>query len=135
LNTQTSQSADNDKYDLPAEKDGCAKICGTPLQSGTFNVSVNVIANVQIAGDQSLSIPLTMYIAPAASSNNGFSMNPSGGCAPLSVSFTNNNPSNGMSGFSYNWNMGNGYQTTDENPTTQVYTNPGDYSCAIYGSY
>lgn len=127
LNTQTSQSADNDKYDLPAEKDGCAKICGTPLQSGTFNVSVNVIANVQIAGDQSLSIPLTMYIAPAASSNNGFSMNPSGGCAPLSVSFTNNNPSNGMSGFSYNWNMGNGYQTTDENPTTQVYTNPGDY--------
>lgn len=127
LNTQTSQSTDNDKYDLPAEKDGCAKICGTPLQSGTFNVSVNVIANVQIAGDQSLSIPLTMYIAPAASSNNGFSMNPSGGCAPLSVSFTNNNPSNGMSGFSYNWNMGNGYQTTDENPAPQVYTSPGDY--------
>jgi len=127
LNTETSQSADNNKYDLPAEKDGCAKICGTPLQSGTFNVNVNVIANVQLAGDQSLSIPLTMYIAPAASSNNGFSMNPSGGCAPLTVAFTNNNPSNGVSGFSYHWNMGNGYQTTDENPIAQVYSTPGDY--------
>lgn len=127
LEWETSQSADGNKYDLPAEKDGCVRLCGTPLQYGTFNVNVTAIGNVQLVGNQTFNIPLQMTVNQGASSNNGFTANPNGGCTPLTVAFTNNNPSNGRSGYTYNWNFGNGYTTSDENPIAQTYNTPGDY--------
>ena len=45
------------------------------------------------------------------------------GCSPIQVSFTNNNP--GMA--SYLWDFGNGNMSNAENPTPQIYNNPGTY--------
>jgi len=49
------------------------------------------------------------------------------GCGHTTVSFENNNPSEGQAGFSYNWNFGLGSSTSDEHPIAQNYTVPGVY--------
>jgi hypothetical protein len=58
------------------------------------------------------------------------------GCAPLEVSFTNNNPSNGFAvypwipiyGCDYNWDFGNGVISSSENPLSVFYYEPGVYT-------
>jgi Secretion system C-terminal sorting domain len=72
-------------------------------------------------------VPLQMIINPSASTTQGFSMAPSSGCAPHTVSFTNSVPSNGRAGFSYNWQLGNGLNTTLENPAPLTLGAAGNY--------
>src|SRR5690606_5579915 len=54
-----------------------------------------------------------------------FSINPSTGCAPLSVSFTNN--CSNLQNATYQWYSDNGLQSIVYAPTFQ-YDNPGHYS-------
>ncbi|MFH1321003.1 MAG: T9SS type A sorting domain-containing protein [Bacteroidota bacterium] len=67
--------------------------------------------------------------------NSHFSLSPSEGCEPLTVFFTNNNPGNGYlpvtwqtTGFTYSWDFGNGVQSSEENPDSVIYFDPGDYT-------
>ena len=108
------------------DTDGCVKFCGTPTLSDSFFVQVMVTANVfGIVQSASFSVPV--YIAPAATTNLGFSMVNNIGCGSTTVSFTNNIPSNGVNGFSYSWNFGNGNTSIMENPGPQLYSEPGVY--------
>lgn len=123
LSWQASQTT---FYPADGQTDGCARLCGTPLQPGLYQVSVVVVAQVSIVS-QSSSFSFPIYIAPATSQTEGFGMTPAGGCGPTTVHFTNNIPSNGQAGFSYFWDFGNGITSTEETPTPQTYLVPGRY--------
>ncbi len=108
------------------ETDGCIRFCGTPLQTGLFMVEFTISAQVAIL-NQEASFFLEFYVAPATSNTVGFSMANNVGCGSAMVSFENNVPSNGNPGYSYFWDFGNGFTTSDEIPADQVYDEPGTY--------
>ena len=113
-------------FDTGEETDGCVKFCGIPLVSDTFEIGVVVEAQVSIF-TQTASFTFKMYIAPATSTNDGFSANNTQGCGEVIVDFSNNIPSNGQDGFSYFWDFGNGSTSILEQPSTQIYNQPGIY--------
>ncbi|MEZ4960625.1 MAG: T9SS type A sorting domain-containing protein [Saprospiraceae bacterium] len=114
------------EFDPQNETDGCVKFCGMPLQPGLYEVQVFVTAEVSIF-NQSTSFSFPIYIAPATSSTDGFSMQNSAGCGGVEVSFQNNVPSGGNTGYSYFWDFGNGTSSSSENPGVQTYNSPGIY--------
>lgn len=118
----------------PATEHGCARICGTPLMAGTYQVTVFVQAEVSVAGigqtvDDSFILPFT--ILPGSSSNSGFTIQNPLGCEPHTTSFTNLMLSGGNPGFSYSWNFGNGNLSSLENPPTQNFVNAGNYAVTL----
>lgn len=122
INWQASQTV----FQPSQETDGCLKFCGQPLEPGLYMVEVELKATIIIIS-QTTSFFLEMYIAPAGAGNAGFSMTNNVGCGPLTVSFQNENPSNGQAGYSYFWDFGNGLLSAQENPADQVYEQPGTY--------
>ncbi len=115
----------------PATEHGCAKICGTPVFSGQYNMVVFVRAYVNTiignqTSDDSFTIPIK--ILPGSSGNASFSIINSTGCGSVTASFQTNLPSNGTTGYSYDWNFGNGFSSTSETPPDMTYSNPGQYS-------
>ncbi len=108
------------------ETDGCVKICGVPLQSGLFEVEVNVTAQVFVV-QQSTSFTFPILIQTDTSATEGFTLINDNGCGEVTASFINNIPSNGVDGYSYLWNFGNGNYSLDENPVNQTYNEPGTY--------
>lgn len=123
MNWQCNNFANGCNYNPAVSLYGCVNLGGTPLLPGTYTATVTVIADVQIVGNQTIQYSLPLIVAPDTVSNPGFSMTNSSGCAPLTVSFTNNNP--GQS--SYLWDFGNGLQSNLENPPQQTYNLPGTY--------
>ena len=113
-------------YDLPEERNGCVRICGTPLQFGLFEVDITVTAQVSILS-RDATFSRTLFIAPPSSDNQGFSMTNNIGCGSTQVAFENNNPSNGQTGYAYQWDFGNGFTSDAEMPADQVYDEPGIY--------
>ena len=118
--------ANQSNYSLPEDRNGCVRICGTPLQFGLFEVDITVTAQVSILS-RDATFNRTLYIAPPNSDNQGFSMTNNIGCGRTQVAFENNNPSNGQAGFSYQWDFGNGDTSNEETPAEQVYDQPGVY--------
>ena len=113
-------------FDPSVTTDGCVRICGTPIVSDTFFVSVEV--SVVVFGiSNAASFPVAIYIAPATSSTDGFSMSNNSGCGETTVEFTNNVPSNGNPAYSYSWDFGNGTFSDEENPDPLTYNMPGTY--------
>jgi hypothetical protein len=108
------------------ETDGCVKLCGTPLQSGLFEVEVNVTAQVFVI-QQSTSFTFPVLIVADTSATDGFTLINDNGCGEVTASFINNIPSGGVDGFSYTWDFGNGNSSIDESPTDQTYSEPGLY--------
>ncbi len=109
------------------ETDGCVRLCGTPLVPDSFAIQVEVEAVVLgFPNASSFSVPI--YIAPAMTGNEGFTMTGNIGCGSATVSFQNENPSNGQSGYTYQWDFGNGNTSTEENPPPQTYSSPGTYT-------
>jgi hypothetical protein len=111
----------------PAENsDGCLRLCGQPLAPGHYEVEVEVTAQVFIFS-RTTSFIFDVFIEPNLSETDAFTLvNPSG-CGSTEVAFINKIPSEGREGFSYFWDFGNGFNTTDENPVNQLYTQPGLY--------
>ncbi|HRH63221.1 MAG TPA: T9SS type A sorting domain-containing protein [Bacteroidia bacterium] len=110
-------------YDPAQSIYGCVRFYGTPLLAGTYPLSVTVVATVAFIGNQTFNFNTQLVVQPASNTNNSFSMLNSSGCAPLSVSFTNNLPN----GDYYHWNFGNGDTSLLENPPPVTFTQPGDY--------
>lgn len=109
----------------PVARDGCVNFCGTPAQSGLFEVYIDVMVNVDILGDVPYQIPLAFYVAPDSSA--AFAYDNNAGCAPLTVNFTNLIASNSDPRVSYDWNFGNGETSSNEQPDSVVYLTPGTY--------
>ncbi|MFN0215493.1 MAG: T9SS type A sorting domain-containing protein [Saprospiraceae bacterium] len=116
-------------FDPATQTDGCIKICGTPLESDSFELTVKVKATVFII-TQETTFPMSIYIAPKVSMTDGFSMTNPTGCGSTTVTFTNNVPSNDLDGYSYLWDFGDGSPiSTAETPDPHFYL-PGTYEVA-----
>ena len=120
-------NSDNDcHYDPTITQYGCVNLYGVPLEYGEFNVEVTVVATHELSwavGTEEISFSLPLTILPNISANSGFAMANFSGCAPLTVDFINNNP--GLE--SYSWDFGNGNVSILENPSSQLYNQPGQY--------
>lgn len=121
---QCNNFSNNCNYNPAVSIYGCVNLSGTPLVAGTYSVTVTVIATLQIVGDQTIPYTIPFIVVPDTVSNPGFSMTNSSGCAPLTVSFINNNPGQA----SYHWDFDNGIQSNLESPPSQIYNVPGDYA-------
>ncbi len=121
-----SWEANQLEFKVSDETDGCVRFCGTPLQPGLYEIEVVVSAKVLIV-TQTTSFSFPILIEPAVSVTEGFTMENSRGCGEVAVAFQNNISSNGQTGFSYKWDFGNGQTSTQENPSDQIYPEPGTY--------
>ncbi len=110
-------------YDPAVSLYGCVRIYGTPLLPGTYPLSVTVVATVALIGNQTFNFNTNLIIDPATTSNNGFSMINSIGCAPLTVGFVNNLTPQQV----IKWKFGNGDSSMVQQPNAVTYTQPGDY--------
>ena len=121
-----SWEANKSEFDPGNESDGCVKFCGTPVIAGMYEVEVFVTASV-LGLNQSTSFTFDFYIAPSTSTTDGFAMQNSSGCGEVTAQFENNILSNGSTGYSYFWDFGNGQTSTEENPGSVTYSQPGTY--------
>ena len=115
--------------DLPVDYDpdvslyGCARVCGTPLVPGWYEVTVPLIATLEFpGGDQAAEYSIFIEVLPAAIGGGGIIPTATYGCDPLEVDFETSIHSLGAAGFSYSWDFGNGSTSTEEFPPTQTYT-------------
>lgn len=114
----------------PATQRGCVKMCGTPAVPGTYNIVINVVANVgtpigTINQPTSFTIPLT--IDPAPGGNCCYSFNPPSACGSLDVDFDALLNFGPLQPTTYSWDFDNGNTSTLASPPVQSYTTPGDY--------
>lgn len=112
---------------------GCARICGTPLGAGTFNVNINIIASVSFSGipinaPEQFTIPLV--VQPGSGGNAGFSFSPASGCNEVTTSFQaliDASPSP----TTHAWDFGNGNTSTAALPPPQTYDTPGVHEISL----
>lgn len=123
LNWQCNAAAGGCNYDPSVSVYGCVLVSGTPLVAGTYTMTVTVVADVQLVGQQVIPFDVPLTVLPGVVTNPGFSMVNASGCDPLTVDFINNNPGQNA----YLWDFGNGLQSTLENPPSQTYNAPGTY--------
>lgn len=125
LNWQCNAFANGCNYDPQVNQYGCVNVSGTPLLAGQYQIDVTVIADLTIVQGMPVTFQMYMEILPnnTSVSNTGFSMTGSSGCMPVTVNFTNNNP--GL--LAYEWDFGNGNNSTVENPAPQIYISEGDF--------
>jgi len=128
LTWQCNDSVNSCHYDPATTQYGCVKVSGFALVPGIYDVEVNLVATHDysfVTGPENISFILPLEILPdtSTSSNAGFAMTNSAGCAPITVGFTNNN--SGM--LSYSWDFGNGNNSVSAQPVDQIYSQPGQY--------
>ncbi len=130
LSWECNNLSTNCQYDPAVNLRGCVKICGTPMQTGTFTMNVYVLTNIQTVGNFNSIQPMTITIDPGAGGNSGFSFSPAQACDSASVTLNalidgSPNPT------SYNWHFGNGDSCNVKIPPVQNYTTPGDYYISL----
>jgi hypothetical protein len=113
-------------FPVATQTDGCIRICGTPTASDSFVITVKLKASIFFI-TQNAQFPMRMYVAPGVSINDGFSMTNPTGCGNTTVAFTNNIPSNGQAGFTYEWDFGDNTNHVGEQPPAHTYNTPGTY--------
>ncbi len=91
----------------------------TPISTATYNVigtDVNGCVNTDQVVVSVTPTPIVSFV-PSVSS----------GCVPVSVIFTNTNPTNNT----YQWDLGNGITSTNANTISTVYTGVGCYDVTL----
>ena len=142
MSWECSNNQNGCNYDPQVDPYGCARVYGTPIVPGFYEIEIVVIADLSISSGNLTSFFVYLEVLPSSQSNIGFSMNPAIGCDEVTVEFTNNNPSGGYTpipnltqGFLYTWDFDNGTQSVLENPPPQTYNVIGeyiiDYNCII----
>ena len=129
LNWECNNAGNGCQYDPAVSIYGCVKVCGTPIQSGTFIINVDVVANLQIVGDQNSTINISLTINPPSGGNSGFTYTPTSACDSATVQFSaliNGTPNP----TTYNWDFGNG-NTGTQMSEIQHYNLPGDYTVTL----
>lgn len=111
---------------------GCIRLFGTPTIPGTYPISVLLTIDVQLIGNVNASYDAFLTVEPCVFSGSCYTLTLSDNCEPAVLDLTNNIPSNGNPGYSYNWDVkgpgGFQYQTGDENPVPQVLPDAGMYT-------
>jgi len=131
LNWQTN-STDNTYHPSAGNEHGCAKVCGTPLFPGVYNVTIffQVTVTPQSVGSvttENESSTMVMIVSQNPSGNSAFTISNPQGCAPLITDFNPVVTSGGNPLYTYSWDLGNGNTSTLENPPSQTYSNAGTY--------
>lgn len=113
---------------------GCVRFFGQAATPGLYNVEVHLTAVVDVLGnlnEQASVFTAPLTVEPCPFVGDCYTLDFASNCEPTTVSFTNNVPSQGRAGFSYQWTLsGPGgvlYQTSDENPFDQLLPEAGDY--------
>nr|MDQ3100310.1 PKD domain-containing protein [Bacteroidota bacterium] len=108
---------------------GCARICGIPINAGTYNITISILATVDLSGFIT-QVPeefiLVLTVLPGSGGNSSFTFSPSGGCGSVTAQFEaliDGDPSP----TSYEWNFGNGDSSALQQPPPQIYDQPGEY--------
>ncbi len=134
LDWESDKSPSNEYFPPNGENDGCVKICGTPIVPGNYTVTVFLEGDVNTPigplNNQPLNYSINVRVLPDTSSGGGaftFNYSPTTGCGTTDVEFTTKFPSNGVSGYSYFWDFGNGNRSSSEIPGIQNYP-PGTYT-------
>jgi len=111
---------------------GCARLCGTPIGSGTFTIAINISAQVEASGF-TLNVPqtfgVTLVVQAGSGGNASFTFTPSSGCGSVDVQFTallDGDPAP----TSYAWDLGNGNTSNSATPSASFNT-PGDHVVAL----
>ncbi|MCB0758892.1 MAG: PKD domain-containing protein [Flavobacteriales bacterium] len=119
-------------YYPPQNQFGCARLCGTPIGSGTYTVAINIIAQVEASGF-TLNVPqtfgITLVVQPGTGGNNSFSFTPASGCGNAEVQFSAL-LDGGASPTTYAWDFGNGGTSDLAEPIT-TYAAPGNYPVSL----
>ncbi|TVR82512.1 MAG: T9SS C-terminal target domain-containing protein [Chitinophagaceae bacterium] len=120
----------------PDSEYGCINICGTPFGApGIYNVTVFIQATVNtgLIGiiTENETYELEIEVLPGVGGNQSFSFTPTVNCGPTFVNFESNFPSNGNPNFSYQWDFGNGFQSSSESPSAIEYVQPGIYEISL----
>lgn len=112
----------------PDTRDGCVTVCGTPLQSDSFEIIISVMVHTGVIAPQAAAIPVMIYVHPDTSA--GFSINGATGCSPWTVTFNNNVEPDTAFGqtATYNWDFGNGQTSTAQDPGPITYSDTGTYA-------
>ncbi len=121
---------------LPEEAEhGCARLCGTPLSPGTYNISINIVATVFVPSfgvevNQAQSFDLVLNVLPGSGGNNSFTFDINSGCDSIGVNFeallnASPNPT------SWAWDFGNGETSDQQFPPTQTYGDTGTYEVSL----
>lgn len=134
LNAECSNISNGCTYNPQSSVYGCVKVCGTPVQTGSFTVTVNVTVNLQVVGNQYSIVNIPLTIHPASGGNSSFSFSPASACGSAQVTFQGllNNPSYINT---YNWNFGNGNTSNLQNPPAQNYDTAGTYYVSLQTQY
>ena len=89
---------------------------------GTYTIGLNA-QNTSLGCSGSTSKQITILPTPIPS----FTANPTTGCAPQGVTFTNTSPA----GTNFQWNFGDGTTFNGQNPPVHNYTNNGSYTVTL----
>lgn len=114
----------------PVTQRGCVKMCGTPTVPGTYNIVIQVVANVSTpigTINQPTGFTLPLIVEPAPGGNCCFSYDPPSACGELDVNYEALLNFEPLQPTEYSWDFGNGNTSTDAVPTAQSYNTPGDY--------
>ncbi|MFK7969105.1 MAG: T9SS type A sorting domain-containing protein [Bacteroidia bacterium] len=110
---------------------GCIRLFGTPTLPGTYALSVDLNVTLPLLGQRPASYPAQLIVTGCKRQGSCYDYVINTNCAPASLSLTNNIPSNGQTGYSYDWNITGPnnftFQTNLENPSPQTLVDPGEY--------
>lgn len=130
LSWECNNSSNNCQYDPAINIRGCVRICGTPMQTGSFTANVYVLTNLQTVGNFNSVQQMTIYIAPSAGGNSGFTFSPAQACDSATAEF-NALIDGAPNPTSYTWQFGNGDSSNVKTPPVQDYSTPGDYVISL----
>lgn len=106
---------------------GCINFSGLPLLPDTYTVTVNLEADIQLIGTQTLALEAPFIIHADSSSNGAFLISNPTGCSPHYVSF--NAILSGQD--SYDWDFGNGDSSSLEDPDSILFSQSGVYPVSL----
>lgn len=111
---------------IPSQNEFTAiRVCGTPFNAGDYTITISIVVQATAFGiSQTVNqnVPVHLHINPSTQGNIAFSTTNPSGCTPLPSSFVTNFPSGGNTGYSYFWDLGNGFSTTLETPPPVSYS-------------
>jgi hypothetical protein len=108
-------------------------ICGTPLISGTFNLTVQTVGTVYLPGlgnnSGNQDFNLTLVVTAGSGGNSVYSFTPTQGCDSASVTYTPliNFPLPQVTGYYWDFGGGNVSSVTTTTPISIDYNSPGVY--------
>ena len=122
-------------YNPSFEEFGCANVNGVPLTSGSYIITVSIVANVTVQGvgfevAYPADFDLYLNVNPGSGGNTSFTYSPSSGCEDLDVEFEALITSDEYD-VEYVWDFGNGFSSNQQYPPSQLYDQPGEYTVTL----